>query len=275
MSYVATPVAGVEMRCLAEADPVPYSFCINRVVGSDNPDVVFHFHGRNGDATWWNDAPAYSGELYTEWAESKRAPPTVVSVSFGPLWLLTDQHREDASPGLMKVFLESVVPRVGRELASSGGARRRYLLIGESMGAVNALLVGLKTSAQFSKVASLCAPLATGGRDPSIGQVVSLVRRGSMTVRRALMLLAFSRRFYPSDAFWAENAPLPLSERAFTSPPPAFFITCGRTDEWGCLEGSEVLVNNLRAHGARVDWWPRPGGHCDIDPRPLAAFLVD
>ncbi len=262
--WVPEPIAGLEMRCFEETQPLPYSFCINRVPGSENPDVVFHFHGRHGAATWWNDATYYTGAVERRWAEMKVDAPTVVGVSFGRVWLITDD--------LLGVFLETVLPRIERELRQPYGRR---MVVGESMGGVNALLVGLRSATRFSKVASLCAALATVSPYASIKDIISYVHRSSTTWQKALTLLMLSRQFYPNEDFWRANYPLPLSNTVDVSEGPAFYVSCGKTDEWGCTEGGEKLVENLRMRGGRVSWVATPGGHCDIDVNSLASFLTE
>jgi len=261
--YVAEPISTVEMHCFAETQPVPYSFCINRVRGSQNRDVVFHFHGRNGDATWWNDSPSYSGEVVRRWAQTQQQAPIVVSISFGALWLLDDS--------LMAVFEHEVMPRVEREL---GEKPTRLMAVGESMGGLNALLAALKMPNRFSKVASLCAPLATVSPFAALADIAQFVFSSSTSMKRAVMMMVFSRKFYPSEAHWLANHPMPLSQRETPRSGTAFYVTCGAKDEWGCTGASEQLVTTLRARGATVDWVPRPGGHCDIETDSLADALV-
>ena len=261
--YVAEPIPTVDMRCFAETKPVPYSFCINRVRGSQSHDVVLHFHGRNGDATWWNDARSYSGEVVRRWAQAKQQAPIVVGVSFGALWLLDDS--------LMPVFEHDLMPRIEQELSEKP---ERLMAIGESMGGLNALLAGLKMPNRFSVVASLCAPLAKVSPFADVADLAYFVLESSTSIKRAVMMMVFSRQFYANDAGWRANHPVPLSQRGTSRSGTAFYITCGARDEWGCTEASEELVTTLRAHGASVVWVPRPGGHCDIEPNSLADALV-
>lgn len=263
--WVPTPMNGLEMKCFSESTPVEWSFCINSIPGSASQDVLYHFHGRNGAATWWNDETYYSGEVQRFWSENGIAQPTVVSISFGHLWILTS-----AEDGLLQVFTEHVMPRVEAEIHHRIARR---MLVGESMGGVNALVVALKTKGLFSKVAALCPPLPTVSPAASLRELLTSTRRTSTSWRRAAMMLWFSRQFYPTDAAWLDNNPVPVSERAEPLENVDFYVSCGARDDWGCQEGAELVVNNLKKRGSRVEWHLRPGGHCDIDSSSLARFL--
>lgn len=263
--WVPVPIQGLKMRCFEETKPVPWSFCIHQVPGSTNRDVVYHFHGRNGAATWWNDETYYSREVMDFWAEARVAPPTVVGVSFGALWILTDTPE-----GLLPVFTNDVIPKVEAQL---GKPIARRMLVGESMGGLNALVIGLKTTGTFSRIAALCPPLPTLSPNASISDKVAYVRRTSTTWRRAALMQWLSDRFYPTEADWLSNHPFPLSQQPNALLGTEFYLSCGARDEWGCQEGAEAVVTNLERHGNKVEWHLQPGGHCDIDSRSLAQFL--
>ncbi|HXH29853.1 MAG TPA: alpha/beta hydrolase-fold protein, partial [Bacteriovoracaceae bacterium] len=245
-------------------------FCLNTVAGSRNHDLLYHFHGRNEDATWWNDQNYYTGKLHAAWKEKGLDPPTVVTVSFGKLWPLTERSDQPGG-GLHSIFLKFVMPRVEKEI--SGSIAKRFG-VGESMGGLNVLMTGLKSDSPFTKVAALCAPLATVSPHANILDIYRYVSQSSTSIRRALMLLFFSRKFYPDEETWDRNDPVHVSETYRPLSGIHFYITCGAKDDWGCMKGSEKLVVNLKSSQTSVEWLPRPGGHCDIDAPSLAEFLI-
>lgn len=264
------PIAGLTQKCFAENLPVPYSFCINTVQGSKNHDLLYHFHGRNGDATWWNDQNCYSGKLQAAWKEKGQDTPTVVTVSFGKLWLLTEptDHNSNA---LHEIFLKNVMPRIEKEITGSIAKR---MVVGESMGGLNALMTGLKSDSPFSKVAALCAPLATVSPYASIFDIYHYIMNSSTSIKRAFMMLYFSRKLYPDETTWKNNDPVQTSQSYRSHSGTFFYVTCGAKDTWGCMDGSQEVVKNLKASNTQVEWVPRPGGHCDIDTQSLAEFLI-
>lgn len=265
------PIPGVDMKCFQEETPVSWSFCVNRLPSSGNQDVVYHFHGRNGSADWWNDQTYYTGKVHAQWIEQGVAPPTVVTVSFGKLWLLTERP-DEATGGLYRVFIDDVLSRVETEIPHSIGRRS---LVGESMGGVNALTVALKSGRLFARAASLCPPIQRVSPFSSASGIFRYVTQTSTSWRRALMMLLFSRKFYPNEEVWANNDPLQLARNYLQPSDVRLYLTCGEKDDWGCMEGSKAFVKALEEKGGKVDWYPRPGGHCDIDVESLAKFLVE
>jgi hypothetical protein len=89
-------IAGLETECSEVAGSVRFTLCVHRTSGSTSRDLVIHLHGRRGDATWWNDREYYTGEVHAAWMRAGTAAPVVVGVSFGPLWLLTDESTDAA-----------------------------------------------------------------------------------------------------------------------------------------------------------------------------------
>jgi len=193
--------------------------------------------------------------------------PIVVTISFGPIWLLTD----DAHHNLMKVFLETIVPRVEREI---GQPVVRRFAVGESMGGYNALLVGLKASQKFSRVAALCPPLSTVSPYTASGSVFDYISTSSTSFKRGLMLFIFGRTFFTDQMSWERNDPVHLAAAMPLGTGPQIYLSCGRHDQWGCFEGAEALVSSINKRGVMIDWHPNEGGHCDIDANSLARFLV-
>lgn len=266
--WTPIPIVGVSMKCFEEKLPVEWSFCINKTPHSSNRNLIYHFHGRNGDATWWNDMTYYTGKVHSTWLLRNEQPPTVVSISFGKLWLLIDNQNDIGN--LYRFFFDHVMKRVEQELNQP---IERRLAVGESMGGVNVLILALKSKGTFSKVASLCPVLPPVSPFAPLKELYDYVVRSSMSLKRAFMVYWFSKIFYPSLEIWEENDPLYLSRSFDPNNAPSLYLSCGEKDEWGCLEGSTQFVTNIRKTGGKIEWHQRPGGHCDVDVESLATFL--
>lgn len=261
--WVPEPMAELEMTCTQLSDPRPWSSCVTRDPSSSSQDLLVHFHGRRGTARWWNDKTDYTAELYEHWKAADVQPPTALSISFGPLWVLTDETAD--------AFEQSVLEQArahAESLAGHGFERTR--LVGESMGGYNALIAALDANTPFDRVAALCPPLTT--TSPFGAGVFS--RSGESSAREGFMLLAFSRAFFDGDADWRATDPVArvLAGERFE---PSMFISCGEHDPWGCLEGGQALTDAVNAQGGDVQWRVLPEGHCAIDTKSLAAFLAD
>lgn len=264
VSYAPAPVNNLDMTCFSKEKPVSWQYCINQIPTSSSQTLIYHFHGRRGNETWWNDDTYYTGNLYREWTKQNVDPPTVVSISFGSLWLLEKN-------GLLDVFLNEVMPEIESNLDLQFNRR---LVVGESMGGVNAVLAWLNSEGVFDGVASLCPPLPTISSTASLSEIMDYMSESETTWQRGAMLLFMGRYFFPTHEEWSENSPLELARNNDLSELGPMYLSCGEKDDWGCMIGSRKLVEITKAAGVDTNWHPMPGGHCDIDEASLSQFLV-
>ncbi|MEL7486549.1 MAG: alpha/beta hydrolase-fold protein [Pseudomonadota bacterium] len=271
--YVPEPVSGVDMTCFEETSPVAWSFCLNIDAGSDNDDILFYLHARNGNATWWNDRTYHTGALYEAWRATGQSPPIVASVSFGKIWVLADGEA-DAGRRLYDLFINTVIPAVETKARDHGKALSGDRMIaGISMGGFNTLIVAMKAKDVFTKAAAICSPLPTVSHHDGLRRVIGAARRSDTSLKRAALLWKFSTDYFPKREYWRENDPLALSRSFTPEGAPAIYLTCGKRDDWGCFDGSEQFAANVKRAGGDIIWAPREGGHCDIDYPSLAGFL--
>jgi len=262
-SYQPVPISSLTMTCFEETIPLPFSYCINRQHGSHSERVIYHFHGRKGTEFWWNDDTYYTGELYRQWNTSESIAPTVVSISFGPLWLLN--HKKLAA------FFEQVMPIVESKIAHKITTR---FIVGESMGGVNALTVWASDSSSFDGVAALCPPLPTISPYAHLNEIARYLASSTTSWQRGLMLILMGRSLFENTEDWERvDAVQVISNRQLTRASP-LYLSCGAQDEWGCMAGSMQLIAVAKSKGHEIQWHPREGGHCDIDEKSLAQFLV-
>jgi S-formylglutathione hydrolase FrmB len=243
---------------------VAWAVCFHEPPDADPSHLLIHFHGRRGNEAWWNDAEAYSGELYEVWRAQRVRPPIVASVSFGPLWLLVNQASEGPT---LSLFEREVLPRIEASLRQPVARRS---VVGESMGGVNALMVGVRGE-RFQRAAALCPPIYEASPATGPFEIPSLARRLGLSPSQALLVTGLARRLYPDESVWRASDPLQALTR---TPRTAFYVTCGAADPWRCMPGATRFADTVRGLGGSVDWVPRPGGHCDVDVESLARFLV-
>ena len=267
LEWTTVPMDTVEMECFEETDPEPWSYCLTTSPGSANADLLYHFHGRRGAADWWNDQEYYAHEVHRAWREAGVDPPRVASISFGPLWLLTE---DGAGGGRMRTFVDRVMPRVEERLGEPVDER---MAVGESMGGVNALLVATQAGERFDRVAALCPPLSTTSPFAGYGELWRAGDDAGASVQRRLMLMSLGRHLYPTEQDWERNDPLQVLLQGRNLALPDLYLSCGERDDWGCMAGSEAVAAAARERAAAVEWHRRPGGHCDIDVASLASFL--
>ncbi len=268
--YKPTPIDNIEMTCFEREVPIKWSFCINQYIGSSNRDLIYYFHGKDGAAAGWNDQAFHSGRLYEIWKKNGEAPPLVVSISFGKIWLLTENENE-VGGGLHNIFKAHVLPEIEKQLQHPVDKR---MLAGISMGGLNTLILSMKIKKFYTKAAAICPPISKVSPHSGLWNIFNYFRKSSTSIKRAIMLWMFSKKFYPTQKIWEANDPLFLSQSFEKEGAPEIYLTCGAKDDWGCMEGSKSLVKNIKKAKGQITWVPRAGGHCDIEYESFAHFLT-
>lgn len=244
-------------------------YCVHRAEGAVNGDVVYHLHGRNLEAEIWNDPTYFTAMVQAYWQDAALSPPTVISLSYGPVWLLAPKGKAEDS-GL----LDTIWKDIGAIEARFGTPRRR-LLMGESMGGLNSLVLGLSRPQQFDKVAALCPAVYLDSPFAPLGQIREAVGRTGAEPRIIFGIWQLSRRYVSSAQEWSDFSPLALIERAdLHKALPSLYLSAGVYDRYGLYEGTERLAQRAAQHGLATEWHPLYGGHCAIDIASLGEFLV-
>lgn len=269
LSAFAGPTAKITTQCVEVEKPLPWSYCLTTTEGSRNRDVLYHLHGKGLNEKTWTETDYYTGMVRTEWARKHVEPPTVVSLSFGPVWLLVEKNTSEAS-GLFEVFTKVVMPTVEKGLKRFSGRR---LLVGESMGGFNATQLALKTGRVFAKVAILCPPMAAFSPFSPQADIDKYIADTKAKPALVKEILEFSHYYLPEMADWMKSSPLDLARTRLSSHSPSLYLSCGLYDEYGFFPGTESFAAMGAARGARIEWRPVYGGHCAIDAVSLAAFL--
>lgn len=135
-----------------------FKFCIFPGNGHKANQVIYYFHGIFGNENQWihNDI---TKKLYKMMLESDTGSPTIVSISYGPVWLLTAKNSKKFSGLLDSWNLKNILKFEEKNLNFK--VSQRYVF-GDSMGGHNGLVFYLKNQDLFKKVILICpATLAT------------------------------------------------------------------------------------------------------------------
>jgi S-formylglutathione hydrolase FrmB len=246
----------------------PMRYCVNTDSAGTNGDVIYHLHGRNLDEQVWNDETYFTAMLQAEWKSIKVVPPTVITVSYGPTWILTPEGKQPKS-GLLEDFIARL-PGIESKL---GKTPRRRILLGESMGGLNVLIAGLSYPQKFVKVAAVCPGVYTLSPFASLASIRAAMQRTGASPKVILGIVLLARKYTANDNEWQRISPLHLVEQANPSY-PALYLSCGLYDDYGNYEGTQRLAEIANLRGEQTEWHPLYGGHCAIDVRSLAEFLV-
>lgn len=243
-------------------------YCVYRANKGTNGDVLYHLHGRGLDERIWNDETYLTAMLQAQWRDRGELPPTVVTLSYGPTWLLTPKGERRES-GL----LEDMMARLP-EIESRTGAPRRRLVMGESMGGLNALIAGLSEPGSFKKIAALCPGVYVDSPFGSLTAMRAAIERTGADPKLAFGIWMLARKYVADEAEWRRVSPLSLIERPGPDF-PALYLSNGLYDAYGNFEGSRLLAERAVRRGVATEWRPLYGGHCATDVASLAAFLTD
>lgn len=245
-------------------------YCINRDTHGVNDDWLYHLHGRKLDETIWNDPSYMTAMIQGVWQQMGQRPPTAVTLSYGPVWLLTPKGRAEVN-GLLeqiRIDMEAIEARHGRP------ARR--LLLGESMGGLNALILGLSQPEHFGKVAALCPGVYVDSPFAPLSQLAAALERTGADPKIGFGVVRLARQYVADDAEWQRVSPLALIEQDLPASHtrPQLYVSNGLYDRYGNFEGSQRLIERARTLGWQTEWHPIYGGHCASDIASLARFLL-
>lgn len=243
------------------------SFSIYRAKGGVNEDIVYHFHGRNLDHTIWNDDTYFTSLIQLHWQKSQVKPPTVVLVSYGPEWLLTAKNSKPES-GLKDDFISNL-----SFIESKIGKPKNRILVGESMGGLNVLILGLSHPELFSRIASLCPGVYLDSPFSDFDEIKATIKRTGADPKVALGIYLLAKKYVSNEEEWAKISPIELIKKANIDY-PELYLSCGLYDKFGNYEGTETLAKVAKSKGVKTHFHPLYGGHCAIDINSLADFLI-
>lgn len=256
-------------ECFKNKSP-EFEYCVHTSKRGHNGGLAYLLHGRNLDAHTWNDDTYYTSLIQNYWEEQKIIPPRVVVVSFGPVWLLSPKGKKTKS-GLQEVFLEKVIPlveaRIGRTTSRS--------VFGESMGGLNALVVGLTDSASFERVAALCPPLYEVSPFDSSDKLFQAIKATGADPKIIYGVIRLAHEFIADKAEWSRVSPLILASESNFIPSTKYYVSAPLYDRYGNFAGAEKLSQLMKQKNFKIQWRPLYGGHCAVDIASVAQFLVE
>jgi pimeloyl-ACP methyl ester carboxylesterase len=129
-----------------------FKVCIFPGVGQRKDEVIYYFHGIFGNENQWlyNEI---TKKIYKRLIESNLGSPTIINISYGPVWLLTTKNTRKYS-GLLDSWNNESIFKFEHEVLSFK-VRKRFVF-GDSMGGHNAFAFYLKNQDLFKKVILIC-----------------------------------------------------------------------------------------------------------------------
>lgn len=242
-------------------------FTVYKAASGVNEDIIYHFHGRNLDDAIWNDDTYYTSLLQLHWQQSNVKPPTIVLVSYGAQWLLTPKTSKPES-GLLEEFV-SQLPFIESKTGKPGNR----ILLGESMGGLNVLILGLTYPGLFSKIASLCPGVYLESPFSDFKTLKKGLQRTGADPKIAYGITIWAKKYVSNQEEFNAISPIHLIRKGHANF-PELYLSCGLYDKYGNYEGTEALARLAKSKGIKTYWHPIYGGHCATDINSLADFLI-
>lgn len=265
-------VASIDSTCMHMKTSTDWSYCFTPGTGKNANKLIYYFHGGGGSAKSWLDSHNYPEGIRQYWKENAIDFPSVIAVSFGPMWLLANRSSNPKS-GLYEVFQHEIVPFIESTLMKSKTKER--IVIGESMGGFNAGTFALRNAKLFTKIALLCPALGLEDQ-ASFSDIKSYIEATGADASYAHFLFKTRDEYFPSwQEAHAESPMALLNQLDSEVQSPRFFLSCGDKDQYGFFEGAKQFVDILRQKRMNVIWKAETGGkHCSLDLDELNKFLA-
>lgn len=245
-----------------------WKYCVHSDSKTQPDTYLYVFHGKDEDEQTWMNTTVYSALLQKYWHDSNLKVPKVITISFGPVWLVTPRlsHKDT---GLLERFQAEVFSKIEGHL----GIPKQRFLLGESMGGLNVLSLTLHLPEYFTRVASLCPPLYSVTPYSSPPEILRLLMSSGAKPKALLTVLGIGRYLFKDDEEWKKFSPYHLLSQKSFRYFPSLYLTTGMRDDFGNYEGVSGFADMAKKKGLRVYWRPNSGDHCSIDAPSLGRFL--
>lgn len=253
-----------QQTCGEAQSPVPHKFCITKTEGSQSTDILFYLHGGGGDA---QEGKRIVDLLKNEWEENDR--PILISLSFGPFWLLTKKNPGPQS-GLLEVVRDAILPQLEKRALDASATRR--MILGYSMGAFNsAQLLMHSPRAHFAKAALVCPGMIDISPWASEQEVNEHATKLGVPAGALKSLAGRVKAFVSSESFYlSEVDPIGLAPSRIKG--KADILVAVNENDPMYRDGGQKFAEAVKApNGFSFQTWS--GAHCATDVKRLAEFL--
>lgn len=216
-------------------------YCIDHPEGAPlSNKVLYFFHGIMGHATDWEHLPLRDLLLQNA-RKGEGEYPTVISISFGRTWFLTDVSSL-SSPSRRDVFQRFLVPGIESRHGLRPSAR---VTLGFSMGGYNAMasFAGAPPGSVQATI-GLCPATMTVGPYSSLAEAEAFFQRNQGCVDKKLygniLVKAWVSSEFPTKVLWNENLLTTLLHRRHLAKNQ--LIVYNDCDDWAFNEGSETYA---------------------------------
>jgi hypothetical protein len=252
-----------ESICGKEAiENLSYEYCVH--TNPNSTDLMHYMHVSGGNVNSWIKQNT-NIKIRDLWTQNGKEIPNVITISFGGQWILTDLQKH-------QLYIDKILPYLEGKIETPV---KRRILLGDSMGGLNSAQLMLKNGDLFERVALNCPAITSIGPFASDDEVEAFVERNKPYISRLKVwaMLRWGKREFVNNENWLRHDSILLA-RSVQKMPEHIYVSCGDADEFGFIEGAKLLADTLMEKGFNVKWNPVKGGHCIIDTKKVAAFLI-
>jgi hypothetical protein len=259
---------GQTTNCVWATQAKPFGYCVTKTTGSTNPDFVYYLHGAGLEQNAWTSDKE---PIWQYWNDHALNAPTVITLGFGPIFLLAQKNQAKAS-GLLEFVSDKYIPEIEKDL---GGLKGRRILLGESMGGFNAIQMTMKHPEMFSKIAINCPDIVDLSPYATEAQKQAFMDATGADAKHTYWELYMERIFFADDGSWNDAAPLTSAPKYLGPQTPPLFISGSVEDQFGFYPGTKAFVKIATEQGVQVQWASVPGAHCSYDIAKVSEFLAN
>lgn len=244
-----------------------------------NRQTWFYFHGAGGHLESFKDF----AQLILKYRRVDTFP-NIIGISLGPKWFLVDHESDDTVKG-STLFWGTFVPTIKKSVKDLG----KKISLGHSMGGFNALSLFADHPEYWDSIVLLTPAIADLSPYASKKEIQNYLARTcaatwKQSLKRILLnsdtptdkidiILGNWRRLAKDDREWNRINPLYRLERLNKATRTKIFISCGRQDPFGFIEGATIAMKSLHMAGFAVESHFVPGGHMTIPYNDVYQFL--
>ena len=267
---VGAQASQLQTTC-GKIDTAPaFEYCVYKTVGSTNTDVMYYLHGAGQNVHAW-EIGGPGEDIRAQWEKAGKGAPTVVSLSYGPLWFLAKKNTSAVS-GLYEDFIGRVLPTVEGSVLQRQVNKR--LLFGISMGGFNSTQLYLNNPELFSRVVLGCPALVNISPYSSAEELKGYQERNHVSDGTMKYLEQVGAYYWPTAEAYNGDTPLATADQRLNASYPPLHISSSDADAYGFEEGAKIFADKATAHDVTVTWQFLKGGHCTLDTGSIAQFLL-
>lgn len=234
-----------------------FKYCIFPGTGIRSKEVIYYFHGIFGNEKQWM-SNSITQKIYKEFIESPLGSPTIVNISYGPVWLLTPKNSKGSS-GLLDFWTAENLKTFEKNVFQVE-IKTRYVF-GDSMGGHNGFAFYLKNQKLFKKAILICpAGLVASPYEESKVHKEKLTTdfQGNWTMYLGVMGLM---SLYYDDITYKKAAPYEILTKTSTSKMDINIVGVDK-DMYGFSDVAKVFIKNQVPSIRKVFYEQDSGAHC-------------